>query len=73
MGVDGQRGALAVLHRLDGEVAAAGAAVAAGPQAGPPGRHGQIDFGIALRVRSTPFIEMLERCRAADVEVVWGI
>lgn len=31
------------------------------------------DFGIALRVRSTPFIEMLERCRAADVEVVWGV
>jgi len=31
------------------------------------------DFGIPLRVRSAPFIEMLERCRAADVEVVWGV
>ncbi len=31
------------------------------------------EFGIPLRVRSTPFIEMLERCHAADVEVVWGV
>jgi hypothetical protein len=31
------------------------------------------DFDIALRVRAAPFIEMLERCRKADVEVVWGV
>lgn len=26
-----------------------------------------------LRVRSTPFIEMLQRCEKAEVEVVWGV
>jgi len=28
---------------------------------------------VSLRMRSTPFIEMLERCLKADVEVVWGV
>ncbi len=28
---------------------------------------------VNLRVRSTPFIEMLQRCEKARVEVVWGV
>lgn len=28
---------------------------------------------VSLRMRSTPFIEMLERCLKARVEVVWGV
>lgn len=28
---------------------------------------------VSLRLRSTPFIEMLQRCEKADVEVVWGV
>ena len=28
---------------------------------------------VSLRMRSTPFIEMLERCLGARVEVVWGV
>ena len=28
---------------------------------------------VSLRMRSTPFIEMLQRCQQADVEVVWGV
>src|SRR3954470_11207830 len=36
-GGDRQRGALAVLDRLDGEIAAAGATVAAGPETGDAG------------------------------------
>jgi hypothetical protein len=28
---------------------------------------------VSLRMRSTPFIEMLERCLKAGVEVVWGV
>ena len=28
---------------------------------------------VNLRVRSTPFIEMLQRCEKAKVEVVWGV
>lgn len=28
---------------------------------------------VSLRMRSTPFIEMLERCLKARVEVVWGM
>jgi len=30
------------------------------------------DF-VNLRVRSTPFIEMLQRCEKAEVDVVWGV
>jgi len=28
---------------------------------------------VSLRVRSTPFIEMMQRCERAGVEVVWGV
>ena len=28
---------------------------------------------VSLRLRSTPFIEMLQRCKKAGVEVVWGV
>ncbi|MGC4395570.1 DUF1840 domain-containing protein [Hydrogenophaga sp. T2] len=28
---------------------------------------------VSLRMRSAPFIEMLERCLKAGVEVVWGV
>ena len=28
---------------------------------------------VSLRMRSTPFIEMLQRCQQAGVEVVWGV
>lgn len=28
---------------------------------------------VSLRMRSAPFIEMLERCEKAKVEVVWGV
>lgn len=28
---------------------------------------------VNLRVRSTPFIEMLQRCEKAEVDVVWGV
>lgn len=29
--------------------------------------------GVSLRMRSTPFIEMLQRAQQANVEVVWGV
>lgn len=29
--------------------------------------------GISLRQRATPFIAMIERCLAADKEIVWGV
>ncbi|MCU0942003.1 MAG: DUF1840 domain-containing protein [Hydrogenophaga sp.] len=28
---------------------------------------------VSLRMRSTPFIEMLQRCEKEKVEVVWGV
>ena len=28
---------------------------------------------VSLRMRSAPFIEMLERCEQAGVEIVWGV
>lgn len=28
---------------------------------------------VSLRLRSTPFIEMLQRCEKAGVDVVWGV
>jgi hypothetical protein len=28
---------------------------------------------VSLRVRSAPFIEMLQRCDKAEVELVWGV
>ena len=28
---------------------------------------------VSLRMRMTPFIEMLQRCMSANVEVVWGV
>lgn len=28
---------------------------------------------VSLRMRSTPFIDMLQRCQQAGVEVVWGV
>ena len=28
---------------------------------------------VSLRMRSAPFIEMLQRCAKAEVEVVWGV
>ena len=28
---------------------------------------------VSLRLRTTPFIDMLERCAKARVEVVWGV
>ncbi len=28
---------------------------------------------VSLRMRSAPFIEMLQRCEKAGVEVVWGV
>jgi hypothetical protein len=28
---------------------------------------------VSLRMRSAPFIEMLQRCEKAGVEIVWGI
>jgi Fe-S cluster assembly ATPase SufC len=28
---------------------------------------------VSLRLRSAPFIEMLQRCEKAQVEVVWGV
>lgn len=28
---------------------------------------------VSLRMRAAPFIEMLERCEKAKVEVVWGV
>ena len=32
------------------------------------------DFdSVGLRLRSVPFIEMLERCTQAQVEIVWGV
>ena len=34
----------------------------------PPPRE-----GVSLRMRCAPFIEMLQRCERARVEVVWGV
>ncbi len=34
----------------------------------PPPRE-----GVSLRMRCAPFIEMLQRCERAQVEVVWGV
>ena len=32
------------------------------------------DFdSVSLRLRSTPFVEMLQRCAQAQVEIVWGV
>lgn len=28
---------------------------------------------VSLRMRSAPFIEMLQRCETAGVEIVWGV
>lgn len=28
---------------------------------------------VTLRLRSAPFIEMLQRCQKAEVEIVWGV
>jgi hypothetical protein len=28
---------------------------------------------VSLRMRSAPFIDMLQRCEAAEVEIVWGV
>lgn len=28
---------------------------------------------VSLRMRAAPFIEMLERCEKANVEIVWGV
>lgn len=28
---------------------------------------------VSLRLRSTPFIEMMQRCEKAGVEMVWGV
>jgi hypothetical protein len=28
---------------------------------------------VSLRMRSAPFIEMLQRCEAAKVDIVWGV
>lgn len=28
---------------------------------------------VSLRMRSTPFIEMMQRCEQAGVEIVWGV
>lgn len=28
---------------------------------------------VTLRVRSAPLVEMLKRCEAANVEIVWGV
>lgn len=28
---------------------------------------------VSLRLRSTPFIEMMQRCEEAGVEMVWGV
>jgi hypothetical protein len=28
---------------------------------------------VSLRMRSAPFIEMMERCEKAGVEIVWGV
>jgi hypothetical protein len=28
---------------------------------------------VSLRLRSTPFIEMMQRCEKAGVDVVWGV
>ncbi|MCW5669183.1 MAG: DUF1840 domain-containing protein [Hydrogenophaga sp.] len=28
---------------------------------------------VSLRMRAAPFIEMLQRCEAAGVEIVWGV
>jgi hypothetical protein len=28
---------------------------------------------VSLRVRSTPFVEMLMRCEKAQVDIVWGV
>lgn len=38
--------------------------------------HGEVppEFdSVTLRLRSTPFIEMLQRCEKAEVEIVWGV
>jgi Domain of unknown function (DUF1840) len=29
--------------------------------------------GISLRLRTVPFIEMIQRCHRADKEIVWGV
>lgn len=31
------------------------------------------EFDISLRLRSAPFIDMLQRCERAEVDVVWGV
>lgn len=28
---------------------------------------------VSLRMRTTPFIEMMQRCEKANVEIVWGV
>ncbi|WP_137919151.1 DUF1840 domain-containing protein [Hydrogenophaga sp. 2FB] len=28
---------------------------------------------VSLRMRSTPFVEMLQRCEKAGVDIVWGV
>jgi len=28
---------------------------------------------VSLRMRAAPFIEMLQRCEKAGVEIVWGV
>jgi hypothetical protein len=54
--------------------AGAGAAESREPVAQPkPGEHDEREPAVSLRRRLWPVIDLLERARAADVPVVWGV
>lgn len=59
------------------KIRAAVAADEAARQKHPPeedGDHEEVpNDPVSLRMRAAPFIEMLERCEKANVEIVWGV
>jgi hypothetical protein len=64
---------------MSGAVKAIRAAVAADEARQKPKEEDDTDDAssssdaVSLRMRSTPFIEMLQRCEKAGVDIVWGV
>ncbi len=64
---------------MSGAVKAIRAAVAADEARQKPQEEDDMDDAasssdvVSLRMRSTPFIEMLQRCEKAGVDIVWGV
>jgi len=59
------------------KIRAAVAADDAARQKHPPEEKGDEEDAprdpVSLRMRAAPFIEMLQRCEQANVEIVWGV